>query len=140
MGRGIIKKKHIGTARKILSRENKKYPSHFIEISEDEWSESQRKSGKILKVFRSKRYLVQVFKEEHAMCRLCVNRTAIKDNGDWVDGISWDDLQNIKSEIGYGDYDAVEVFPTDNLKVDVANMRHLFVFSEPLPYVWRKND
>ena len=39
---------------------------------------------------------------------------------------------------GFGDRDAVEVYPADNAIVNVANMRHLFVFENPLPYVWRK--
>ena len=33
---------------------------------------------------------------------------------------------------------AVEVFPADDQVVNVANMRHLWVLPEPLPFAWEK--
>lgn len=46
---------------------------------------------------------------------------------------------DIKRQLGYGDFDAVEVYPKDNDVVNVANIRHLFILNEPLPFIWRKN-
>jgi len=68
--------------------------------------------------------------------RLTVNRTAMRPDGEWEDGITWDELQAIKREIGYGDYYAIEVYPKDADLVDLANMRHLWVPAEDLPYGW----
>lgn len=60
-------------------------------------------------------------------------------NGDsWVDNITWDELMQIKREIGLGDRDAVEIFPADKDIVNVANMRHLWVTASPVMFAWRK--
>ena len=71
--------------------------------------------------------------------RLSINRTTLGANGRWDENITWDDLQRLKREAGYGDKDAVEVFPADVDVVNVANMRHLWVFvgNYRLPFAWR---
>lgn len=91
-----------------------------------------------LRVLRSRDFLVQEFAANApAKVRLSVCRTTLY--GDrWQDGITWDDLQQIKRECGYGDADAIEVFPADADVVNVANMRHLWVMSEPVACAWRK--
>ena len=73
-----------------------------------------------------------------AIVRLSVNRTAIE-GPRWKEGVSWDELQAIKRQCGYGDHDAVEVFPRDVDVVNVANMRHLWILdpAQPLPFAWR---
>jgi hypothetical protein len=85
-----------------------------------------------VRVFRSNRFCVQVFEEAEGMMRLSINRAAIDRNGQWLDGITWEELQELKSQAGFGDYDAVEVFPADADVVCIANMRHLFIFKTPL--------
>ncbi len=71
-----------------------------------------------------------------ALVRLSINRTTII--GDrWADNITWDELQRIKNECGYTLHDAVEVFPAEKDVVNVANMRHLWVMKDPLPFAWR---
>ena len=60
-------------------------------------------------------------------------------SGRWKDGISWDALQEIKSAVGYGDRDAVEIFPAQKDLVNVANMRHLWIVPESIPFAWRRN-
>ncbi|EOG1815585.1 hypothetical protein ACK3RA_000943 [Enterobacter hormaechei] len=49
-----------------------------------------------------------------------------------------DALQEIKSAVGYGDRDAVEIYPRDSDVVNVANMRHLWITPEPIAFAWRK--
>ena len=88
-------------------------------------------------VWRSKSFLVQVFKEADGVTRLSVIRTAVRVDGDWADGISWDDLQRLKSECGRGSLDAVEVYPADGEVVNVANMRHLWVLPVRLSFAWK---
>jgi len=46
--------------------------------------------------------------------------------------LSWDELQDVKREAGFGESAAVEVYPPDDEIVDEVRMRHLWV----LPYDW----
>lgn len=69
--------------------------------------------------------------------RLSINKTS--HNGDtWDDNITWDELQKIKNECGYGDACAVEIFPPDESVVNVANMRHLWLLPEPPSFMWNR--
>jgi hypothetical protein len=56
---------------------------------------------------------------------------------DMKDGITWDQLQEIKKECGYGDRDAVEFFPAEKDTINTGNYRHLYIFEEKLPLVRR---
>lgn len=71
-----------------------------------------------------------------ALFRLSIARTKLN-GGRWEDGISWDELQDIKNEIGFRDFCAVEIFPPEDDKVDVANMRHLWILEKSPEFVWR---
>jgi len=72
-----------------------------------------------------------------AMIRLSVCRTTLNDDR-WQDGITWDELQQLKQQCGYGELDAIEIYPADAHLVDVANMRHLWVMAEPVSFKWRR--
>lgn len=122
--------------RRLLEKENAALPMGLQEVPRSLWPIH---SGSIRRVFRSRHFLVQEYiAPAPAKVRLSVCRTSIGDNGRWVDGISWDELQQIKRECGYGDADAVEVYPSDDNVVNVANMRHLWIMAEPLQFSWRK--
>ena len=120
--------------RRQLELDNTKLPAALREVPHDEWPSLTRKP---LRVWRSRDFLVQEFiANKPAMTRLSICRTKLK--GDrWQDGITWDDLQRLKRECGYGDVDAIEVFPADADVVNVANMRHLWVMAEPIRFAWR---
>ena len=47
-------------------------------------------------------------------------------------------MQAIKREVGLGDYMGVEIYPAERDVVNVANMRHLWVLRDPLPFGWKK--
>lgn len=126
------------------SRNAKAYPKALTPVPRDEWPRSTGSMTPPLEAFRSRDFLVQVFAPQlheasTVEVRLTVCRTTVK-GGTWADGISWDDLQRIKSEIGYGDRDAVEVYPADRDVVNVAAMRHLWVLRSPLTFAWRQPD
>lgn len=119
--------------RRQLARDNAKQPDALQSVPREQWPSNI--PDRLVKVFRSREYLVQVF-QEGAFGRLSISRTMLV--GDrWRDGISWDDLQRLKREAGFGDYDAVEVFPRDHDIVNVANMRHLWIMPTLLPFAWR---
>lgn len=120
--------------RRALKSENAKYPNILVRVSESEML-GVRKPPRLLEVWRSKCYLVQIFSERDGVERMSVNKTAIM-GGRWVDGITWEELQSLKEQCGRGNKCAVEVYPPDIDKVDVANMRHLFVLPEPPDFMW----
>lgn len=120
--------------RRQLERDNAKQPSTLREVPRDEWPNPL---GTQLRVLRSRDFLVQEFSAAApAKVRLSVCRTSL--SGDrWQDGITWDELQRLKRECGYGSADAIEIFPADIDVVNVANMRHLWVMDEPVSFAWR---
>jgi hypothetical protein len=117
-----------------LARENARQPATLQEVPREQWP---NQTGGQIRVLRSRDFLVQVFPEPPPVhVRLSINRTSLQGQR-WQDGITWDELQRLKHEAGYGDCDAVEVFPADRDVVNVANMRHLWVMAEPVSFAWR---
>ena len=123
--------------RRQLERDNAKRPDRLQEIPRAQWPANAPPT--IMRVFRSRDYLVQEYREPNPLVisRLSICRTSISGNR-WKDGITWDELQRIKNECGYGNTDAIEIYPADNDVVNVANMRHLWVLDAPIPFAWRK--
>ena len=121
--------------RQFLKRMNRRYPVHLVEVPRSEQPRWEFDTPPPIRVFRSCEFLVQIFDHEGAV-RLSVCRTSLRDDGRWDDGISWDELQRLKREAGYGDAFAVEIFPEDRSQVNVANMRHLWILPERLPFAW----
>ena len=94
-----------------------------------------------VRAWRSKRLLVMEFADPSplVLCRLSVNRTAVNvHTGHWLDGLTWDELQQAKFECGFGPFDAVEVYPAAGDEVNLANIRHLWVMRERVSFAWRK--
>lgn len=121
-----------------LERENARWPETLREIPRDEWP---RQPANVLAIWRSRRFLVQVYDEGGGLVRLSICRTTVDAGaGRWHDGIGWDDLQRLKSECGFGHRDAVELYPADRDVVDVANMRHLWLPPVPVWFAWRKRS
>lgn len=91
----------------------------------------------VMAVWRSNRFLVQLFEPERGAQRITICRTMVDIvTGEWIDGITWQEIQDIKRGIGFGDREAVEVFPSDRDVVNVANMRHIWLV-DPLAFTWR---
>ena len=110
----------------------------LVKVPDDEWRSVRTKDAhKRFAVWQSPRFLVQAFRERDGIIRLSVNRTG-RQAGRWQEGITWDELQEIKSQCGYGDQDAVEIYPTDHDVVNVANMRHVWVLPERVCFAWRQ--
>lgn len=117
---------------RMIDKDSRKYGKFMQRLAL-----SDNKPKNLIEAFRSENFLAQVYREGDYI-RISVNTAKIDKNGtQWKDGIAWDDLQRIKSEIGYGDKAAVEVYPPDDKVVNVANMRHLFVLPELPAFMWR---
>lgn len=122
--------------RRQLKRDNAQQPTFLREVPREQWPTM---AAPPLRVLRSRDFLVQEYAATPpASVRLSVCRTTL--SGDrWQDGITWDDLQRLKRECGYGNADAIEIFPSDTDIVNVANMRHLWVMLEPVVCAWRQD-
>lgn len=85
--------------------------------------------------------MVQLYASKHpgVFARMSVNRVEIDGKGGWRQDIPWEDLQRMKRELGFGGFDALEVYPTDKDVVNVANMRHIWIMDSPVEFAWRKS-
>lgn len=127
--------------RRQLARDNAKLPATLTPVPSDQWPDLSYMTKKPYAVWRSRFFLVQSFDEGNGVNRLSVARAEIDTTtGRWKDGITWDELQDIKRQVGLGEYMAVEIFPADRDVINVANMRHLWVMRDPLPFAWKKGS
>lgn len=125
-----LKEKQIRLAEKAEGRR----PLVLTKVPKSQWPGEQ---PGLVEVWLSRIFLVQVFREADGTGRMSVCRTA-RNNGQWLDGITWEELMRVKRECGRGDCDAVEVYPADRDVVNVANMRHLWFPVESVSFAWRR--
>lgn len=125
---------------KKIIQENLSYPKELVAIPEEMWP-PLRPFG-LTRVWRSRKFSVQEYKILNMPIRLSINRNELDESLQrWADGITWDEIQQIKHEVGYGEYDAVEIYPADKYLVNDANMRHIWIMDEPIEFAWKaKND
>jgi len=126
-----VQKKHI----KSLN----KYSDNLEPISLEDYNNqsSEKLPNNLIKAYVSKKYLVQLYQEKNKPLRISISRNTIDVAMKWHDGITWDEIQSIKNEIGFEDHDCVEVYPAQKNIVDVANMRHIWVMDELLLFSWK---
>ena len=122
--------------RKMLAKENAKWPDIPKEIPKDQWPDMPS-TAKRIAVWRSKYWLIQAF-HENGFIRLSVNRTTMAPDGTWDEDISWDDLQWVKEKVGFANQWATEIFPPADKVINVANMRHLWILNKPPEYGWNQ--
>lgn len=122
-----------------LAKDNDGYPLELIAIPASHWPITPSTREKQIGVWRSRSFMCQAFDAGAGVVRLSFNRTEVDEaTYRWRDDITWDDLQRLKREAGFGDREAVEIFPPDDSVVNVANMRHLWVLPAPMPFSWRR--
>lgn len=125
---------NVNKARKNIREMSKAYPAHLIDITPPISSYSKMPFG-FVKAMRSRDFMVQIV-ERDGFIRLSINRSDITGDGVWKDGITWDEIQRLKSEAGFGDRFAVECYPEDENVVYDANMRHIFILNERPSFAW----
>lgn len=121
-----------------------KRPAMLSELSKAEWPQSyQHAEHPPTHVWISQKYLVQMFDEEPFQGidtrRLSINRVMLKSDGHWEENLTWEELQQVKREIGFGDWYGIEIYPRDGDIVNVANLRHLWILAAPLSIGWFKS-
>jgi len=135
------------TARKNLQQAQRKLSEDLQEVSADEVSKVEVLGKKPMVVWKSRHFLVQLIQdvifegtpEEQEYLRLTVSRAELLNDGNWKDGITFDELMAIKAQCGFGEQWAVEVFPPDEELVNVGNMRHLWLVTRPV-FAWSKHN
>ena len=121
--------------RRALFLENQRWPVIMTAVPRSDWPPNPPVKTLPVQVWRSRYFLAQIFAPSQGATRISVNRTSISGSS-WSEHITWEDLQRIKSECGFANEMAVEIFPSDSDVVNVANMRHLWVLDAPLPFAW----
>lgn len=93
-----------------------------------------------IKVWRNRHLLAQLYDDRPDgtgdSFRLSINSARIDKHGDWIDGITWDTLQRVKTQVGFGDWWAYEIYPPDRQVVNIANIRHLVLSCSAPPGAW----
>lgn len=126
---------------RYIARESQKFSEEMQQIPCEQWTSIHKSTKcKTLALWRSKKFMAQVVQEPNGSIRISINRTSINSKYQFIDGISWDDLQNIKNQIGFQDHDCIELYPAQEDVVNVANIRHLFVLPETSFYNWVKKN
>lgn len=128
-----------------LERNNNLFPDHLVPMGPEHWPDmanSPIQTGSVvIAAYRSRAFVVIVWQEPSGFQRLSVNRTEWDEaEGRFRGDISWDDLQRLKSEAGYGDVAAVELYPPDHDVLNTVNLRHLFLLPSIPPFMWRSGD
>ena len=132
------RKERISLARE-MRKQAQAWPAHLVELPKEQWPQVATDCYP-LQAWRSRRYLVLRYEEpsldDIEVRRLSICRVTIDNAGGWQQDIPWQDLQDCKRETGHGHWYAVEVYPRDRDLVNVANLRHLWLLSVPLPIGW----
>jgi hypothetical protein len=117
----------------------------FEEIPKEKWVQPIVSRCTLLKAYKNRDFLVQIYEEPTGYTRLSINRTkhvGRRSDGSrlWKDGITWDQLQTIKNTLGYENSWLVECYPPEPQLVNVANIRHLFVLPEDPVFGWHRKN
>lgn len=135
-----LRGKALDRLRVQIAQRNATRPLTMTAVARAEWPKvfDGMEGATAERVWLSRTFLAVLYNEPgKAARRLTVCRTQLDDQGDYRDGVSWDDLMRVKAECGYGDVDAVELYPRDRDVVNVANMRHLWILPELSELAWR---
>lgn len=111
-------------------------PPDLVPVPEEQWPVQDGAACRGAWV--SRRYCVVAWQEpEDRPLRISINRTKYNPStGQWRDGITWDEIQAIKRDIGLGDRWAAEAYPPDDQMVDVACLRHIWILDDEPDWAW----
>lgn len=126
-------------AKSYMRERNSEVGTAFVEVPISEWPQGAKNPP--IKIWRNRNFIAQLYRDRNHL-RLSVNRTAAKGfrsdgSPKWKEGITWDELQQIKSDVGFGHCWAVECYPPDDKVINVANLRHLWLLESPPDYGWK---
>ena len=120
------RKTELSDLRKFLAKDNARFTKEMVQIPVEQWPKDDIPEG-LVEVWRSCNILCQVYYLGEDAFRVSMNRSALDQFGNWEDTLSWDEIQEVKRQIGRGDHLAVEVYPRQKDIVNVAHMRHIWI-------------
>lgn len=130
--------------RKKIQKEHEKSLSQYSDnlelIAIEDYKTKINTPNNLIKAYVSKKYFVQLYQEKNKPLRISIIKNKVNADLKWEDGLTWDEIQNIKNEIGFENNDCVEIYPAQQNVVNVANMRHIWVMNDPLPFSWKNGE
>jgi len=116
------------------------WPIQLQDIPDEVWKTGEEPKS-LIRVMRSKNYMVQEYEEGKNVIRLFIQRVKFNKLEDKLaDAIPWDVIQRLKAEAGYKENSAVEVYPPDAYDIDkkqesgLNDGRHLFIYLTGAPF------
>lgn len=82
----------------------------------------------IQRVWKSDMFLVRYY-TKNGIERLSVDYT-VPEMNEYIDNISWQVLQDIKTAVGFGHRVAIELYPPDDKVIPGIAMRHLWLVKD----------
>jgi hypothetical protein len=130
----LVDPKAFNDIRRDYQKKLKTFPKVLTPVPRKEWPPI---TSTIVpdETWRSRDYLVQVFRPDGQPVRLSICSTVLANDGSWKDGLTWDELQAVKYAVGFGSAWAVEIYPPELEVVNVANFRHLWIVPKP-DFAW----
>ena len=118
------------------------YPEQLTRVAEDDPNMPYTSHAQDLDcVWRNKKYTVMVWNVP-AGKKLTISRnTWDSHTRRYHDGITWDEIMEIKRACGFGEQNAIEFFPPDSEVVNIANVRHIWILpSENTDHMLKLDD
>ena len=82
------------------------------------------------KIYRSKKYTVIVWNVP-AGKKLSIQRNEWDSHTNrYKDQITWDEIMEIKRQVGFGEQNAIEFYPPDSQVINIANVRHIWLLPQ----------
>lgn len=108
------------------------FPVQLAELPESAWKEKASPQN-LIKVLRSRRYMVQVYEMSESLIQLICQRVSFRQiENKATETITWSEMQRLKAESGYADMCAVEIFPPVESMLE-SGARHLWVYLKDVP-------
>ena len=83
-------------------------------------------------IWRSKKYTVMVWNVP-AGKKMTISRNEWDSHtGRYKDSILWDEIMEIKRQIGFGEQNAIEFYPPDSEVINIANVRHIWLLPKSI--------
>lgn len=137
-GRPRVHPHSVGAAKAYLRTAAKDFDPVLRKIPVDDTESELSIDARPVEAWRSRDFLVQVYRRPDTAERISINRAMVRDDGHWEDGIRWDEIHLLKKQMGRGGEVWIEIYPPEAQLVNVANIRHLWVVRpEDVPMMWK---
>lgn len=128
-----VRENGLKKTRQLIAIENSNFNDEFVCLESNDKGIAGA-SSYVKAIWRNRRFLVQIWQQEGYPTCLKINRTQLDSQGQYQDGITWDEMQEIKNAVGFADQDFIEVFPKVEHFAYNYNIRHLWLLEPGQDY------